>query len=91
MAARAAESEGRRKPTLSAFLSGPGLVQHAPELLLLLLGQGWCTRSLRLQQRPQEYSIILPGTHTAHISRIRLVTQMLGLEYLRLTIPAALA
>lgn len=84
-------SKGRRKPALSAGLFGRcRLVQHPPELLLLSVGKWRGTRCLRLEQRSQEYSIILLGTDLTDVPAVRPAAYPLSLKDLRLTLTTSL-
>jgi hypothetical protein len=79
------------EPALSAFvLRRRGIVQHPPKLALLKLGERWSTRSLRLEQCAQKYSVILLGAGAAQVTVIGLVTDSLSLKDLGIPFSAAL-
>jgi hypothetical protein len=94
MKAKAASivSKGRRKPALSAGLfGGCSLVQYPPELLLFSFGEGRSTGCLGLEQRSQEYPIILLGTDLTDVSAVRPAAHPLGLKDLRFALTTSLA
>lgn len=75
----------------SVVLPRCGFIEHSADLTFFLVREGSPTGGLRLEQRAEEYAVILSGAFGAQLPLVGPVAHSLGLEDLGFTLAASLA